>query len=87
MKFNEDIAVELERNIDNLGRIVIPIEMRRQLNFSKNQKVSINLYQNHIKIEKAEEVCCFCASKVNLINYKNNWICNNCVEDLLNKLE
>lgn len=48
MKVNEDVCVGLERNIDNLGRVVIPIEMRKQLNFDKNQKVSIKLYNNHV---------------------------------------
>ncbi len=87
IKFNEDICVGLERNIDALGRVVIPMEMRKQLRFGENQKVSIQLYNNHVLIKKAEEVCCFCGSKTDLINYKGILICHNCISDLLDKLE
>ncbi|MBS6025908.1 MAG: AbrB/MazE/SpoVT family DNA-binding domain-containing protein [Paeniclostridium sordellii] len=55
MKVNEDICVGLKRNLDALGRVVIPMEMRKHLCFGKNQKVSIKLYNNHVRIEKAQE--------------------------------
>lgn len=90
MKINEDVCVGLERNIDALGRVVIPMEMRKQLSFCKNQKVSIQLYNNHIRIEKSKEEensCCFCGSKKNLINHKGILVCTNCIDDLLDKLE
>lgn len=38
----------LERHLDDLGRIVIPKEMRNKLNFEKNEKLSISLFENHI---------------------------------------
>lgn len=86
MKINENVCVGLERNIDNLGRVVIPMEMRKQLNFDKNQRVSIQLYNNHVVIKKAEKVCCFCGSSDDLINYKDFLVCNNCIVNLLDKL-
>ena len=90
MKVNEDICVGLKRNLDALGRVVIPMEMRKHLCFGKNQKVSIKLYNNHVRIEKAQEEensCCFCGNKNNLINHKGILVCTNCIDDLLDKLE
>lgn len=89
MKVNKDICVGLKRNLDALGRVVIPMAMRKHLCFGKNQKVSIKLYNNHVRIEKAQEddVCCFCGSKNNLINHKDILVCTNCIDDLLDKLE
>lgn len=92
MKINKNIYIELKRNLDALGRVVIPMEMRKHLCFDKNQKVSIKLYNNHVRIEKSQEeddddVCCFCGIKNNLINHKDILVCTNCIDDLLDKLE
>ncbi len=64
--------------------------MRKHLCFDKNQKVSIKLYNNHVRIEKSQEeddnVCCFCGIKNNLINHKDILVCTNCIDDILDKL-
>lgn len=61
--------------------------MRRQLEFSKKQLVSINLYSDYIIIAKTEYSCCFCGSKYNMINYKKNYICNDCITEIVNYLK
>ena len=45
---SKELSLGIERHIDDLGRIVIPKEMRNKLNFEKNEKLSISLFENHI---------------------------------------
>ena len=76
----------LERHLDDLGRIVIPKEMRNKLNFEKNEKLSISLFENHIEIRKSEIRCLFCNTKENLDTYKNYSFCKSCLDNMVNDL-
>ena len=86
MKDNlKDLSLGIERTIDDLGRIVLPKEMRDKLKFKKNQKVNIKLFKNHIQIEKSKLSCCFCDSE-NHIEYYNNFpICSSCLKEIIEK--
>ncbi|CEN77562.1 AbrB/MazE/SpoVT family DNA-binding domain-containing protein [Paraclostridium sordellii] len=81
----KDLSVGVERTVDNLGRIVVPKEMRDKLQFKENQVVSIKLFENHIQIEKSKTTCCFCGSEERLESYKNFSICNSCLSNIINK--
>lgn len=70
MNYKKDLEIGIKRSIDDLVRVSIPAEMRRHLEFSKKQLVSIKLYSYYIIIAKKEYSCCFCGSKYNFINYK-----------------
>ena len=48
----KDLSLGIERTIDDLGRVVLPKEMRDKLQFKKNQAVNIKLFNNYIQIEK-----------------------------------
>ncbi|MED5247470.1 AbrB/MazE/SpoVT family DNA-binding domain-containing protein [Priestia sp. LL-8] len=43
------------RKIDALGRIVLPIELRKGMNIAKGDSVEILLEDDHIEIKKYEE--------------------------------
>ena len=81
----EKLAAGIERHIDDLGRIVIPKEMRDKLNFEKNELVSIKLFDNHIEISKSESRCLFCNTEENIKYYNNYSICASCLGDIINK--
>lgn len=76
----------VERNLDRLGRVVIPKEMRDRLNFETSQLVSINLINNHIVIKKSCSTCLFCAAEDNLKEYKNYVMCESCLKELVDIL-
>lgn len=46
----------MKRNIDNLGRIVIPAEMRKQLGIELNQELEIELISNQIIIKNPKSI-------------------------------
>ena len=62
----------VERHIDNLGRLVIPKEMRDKLNFDTNELVDIKLVNDHIQVSKSRTRCLFC-------NSENEYQCNDCI--------
>ncbi len=70
------------RKIDELGRIVVPIELRKSLNIGKREAVEISLDNDCILIKKFEPGCCLCGSTDNLQTYNGNKICSECVEEL-----
>ena len=72
------------RNVDVLGRIVIPKEMRKELNIEPGNPVEIELNGKDLKVRKHEERCIFCGKKA-VHTYRNKKICNSCKEGLKNE--
>jgi len=56
----------MNRSIDELGRLVIPIEIRKELNFNYLQKLAISVNDNKIILEKAKDSCFICGKSESL---------------------
>lgn len=86
MKNNsKDLSLGVERAIDDLGRLVLPKEMRDKLNFQKNQVVNIKLFKNYIQVEKRISNCNFCDSQEDIISFKNFPMCRKCLNEIIEK--
>lgn len=72
------------RHVDELGRIVIPKEMRRVLGISNGDPVEINLVENRIEITKYSRACNLCGSSDSVIatEFMGKIICQSCLEAL-----
>ena len=73
----------IARKVDELGRIVLPIELRRKLNI--DIKDALEIYtedDNTIILKKLENTCVFCGSSSELSDYKGKMVCKNCLDDL-----
>lgn len=70
------------RRMDELGRVVIPIEIRNQLKIAEKDPIEIYVEGTSIVLKKFESNCIFCGSSKNLILYKEKHICKNCCEKL-----
>jgi transcriptional pleiotropic regulator of transition state genes len=72
------------RNLDNLGRLVIPKEIRKSHNLNKNKPVLIKIKENHIEISHYNTGCVFCGSGIeeNLKTFNDQYLCRNCLEKL-----
>nr|WP_317333947.1 AbrB/MazE/SpoVT family DNA-binding domain-containing protein [uncultured Romboutsia sp.] len=81
----KDLSLGVERNVDDLGRIVLPKEMRDKLQFKKNQKVNIKLFKDHIQIERSKLSCCFCENEKDIEYYNNFPICSSCLKEIIKK--
>ena len=71
------------RQVDELGRVVLPIELRRTLNIDKKDSLEIYVDGNNIILKKYEPACIFCQSSDDVITYKGKNICTNCMKEML----
>ena len=58
------MSCEIEKEVDNLGRIVIPIEFRKQLGIKNWDKVSVSLQNNAILMVPITAQCALCGNAV-----------------------
>lgn len=70
------------RNIDELGRIVVPKEIRQRFGIAKNDPVEIYVENDSIILRKYTPVCHFCGSSENVTEYKDKCICRACIAEL-----
>ena len=75
-------AKGIVRKMDTLGRIVVPIEMRRILDISSKDDIEIIAENDSIVLRKYEPTCVFCKSNENIARFKTKNICAACLADL-----
>ena len=69
------------RRVDELGRIVIPIELRRTLDIAEKDALEIYVDGEQIILKKYESACIFCGDARDVTNYKGKNICKSCMEE------
>ena len=77
-------ATGVVRKVDELGRIVVPIEIRNQFNIKEKDPIEIFVDDNSIVLRKFEQSCVFCGKTENLAKYKGKYICKNCSKKISN---
>lgn len=70
------------RRMDELGRVVIPIELRNKLKIVEKDPMEIFVDGSSIVLKKFEENCVFCGSTKNVIDYKGKLICEKCMKNI-----
>jgi AbrB family transcriptional regulator, transcriptional pleiotropic regulator of transition state genes len=70
------------RKIDELGRVVLPIELRRTLNLEVRDPVEIFIDGDSIVLRKYDAACLFCGAPRNLLSYRGKQICRDCLRRL-----
>lgn len=70
------------RKLDELGRVVIPIEIRKQFNIDQKDPIEIFIDGSSIILKKFEPNCIFCGSTKKLINYSDKLICGKCAKKI-----
>jgi len=74
------------RRVDELGRVVIPMEIRNQFNIVEKDPIEIYVEGSCIVLKKYEPNCIFCGNTKNLVEYKDKLVCDKCTS-LLNSLQ
>lgn len=75
-------ATGIVRKVDELGRIVIPIELRNKLDIAIKDPIEIFVEGSSIILKKYEPNCIFCGSSKELTSYKDKLICSKCLTKL-----
>ncbi len=74
------------RRVDELGRVVLPIELRRTLDIAERDALEITVLDDTIMLKKYQPSCIFCNSPKNLIKYKGKNVCTSCINAISDKM-
>lgn len=72
----------MARKVDDLGRIVLPAEMRKAFNIREGDHLEIAVEQDRIILVKREDRCIFCRSTQDLKEYRDRMVCATCIGEL-----
>ena len=70
------------RRVDELGRVVIPKEIRNKLDIQEKDPLEIYVQEDCIILKKYESNCIFCGNTKDLVEYREKLICKKCLKDL-----
>jgi len=70
------------RRVDELGRIVLPIELRRTLDIAERDSLEIFVDGTSIVLRKYQSSCIFCESVKDVVNFKGKNVCPKCIKEL-----
>ena len=74
------------RNVDELGRIVVPKEMRTKLDIKNGDPVDISIDGDKVIIRKYQTGCMFCGNADVLHTFKDKKICGKCLSEIKESL-
>lgn len=70
------------RRVDDLGRIVIPMELRRTLGINVKDPLSISVEGERIILEKYRDACVICGAQEEITQVKGRSVCAACVREI-----
>ena len=70
--------------MDSLGRIVLPIELRKTLDIAQKDSLEIYVDESCIVLKKYQPSCLFCNNAKDVVHYKGKNICPDCLKELKN---
>ena len=70
------------RKVDELGRIVLPIELRRTLDIAEKDSLEIYVDGPTIVLRKYQPACIFCDDARDVVNFRGKNVCLNCIKAL-----
>lgn len=70
------------RHVDDLGRVVIPKETCRALKIEPKDELEIYVNDEEIILKKVQVKCVFCDSIQDVLEYKNQVICKECIKEI-----
>lgn len=71
------------RKVDDLGRIVLPIELRRVLDIAERDELEIFMENDRIILQKYETACVFCGSSRDLVQHQGKNVCRGCIKAMM----
>lgn len=73
------------RKVDELGRIVLPMELRKTLDINPKDPIEIFVDKEKVVLRKYEgkfDKCSFCEDTEQLVDFKGKNVCTNCLQEL-----
>ena len=79
-------ATGLVRKVDELGRIVIPKELRKKFSIENKDGLEIYVEDDRIILEKYQPSCVFCQNVDNVTEFHGKTVCLECIKNLVTKI-
>lgn len=73
------------RKVDELGRIVLPIELRKNLDINIKDPLEIYVDGSSVVLKKYLPACIFCGEATDIVQFQGKNICGNCLKGLSNE--
>ena len=70
------------RHVDELGRVVLPIELRRALEIEEKDLLEISVEEDKIILQKYQPFCVFCGREEELSEYRGKKVCVACQKEI-----
>ena len=70
------------RKIDELGRIVLPSELRKVFGIHEGDELEISVEEDRVILQKRQDVCLFCSAENPKLAYRDRRVCENCASEL-----
>ena len=77
-------ATGIIRRIDELGRVVLPIELRNKFGITEKDPMEIFVDGSCIVLKKFEPNCIYCGNSKNLVEFQERLICDKCIKKISN---
>lgn len=75
-------ATGVSRKVDDLGRIVLPAELRRSFDIREGDHIEIAVDDDRIVLTKRRNLCTFCGGADALRTYRDHQVCASCLAEL-----
>jgi len=75
-------ATGVSRKVDDLGRIVLPAELRRSFDIREGDHIEIAVEEDKIVLQKRRTLCTFCGGSEALRAYREHQVCSPCLAEL-----
>lgn len=82
MEDNTMKSLGIVRRVDELGRIVLPKELRVRFDIAEKDALEIYTEEDKIILKKYEPACIFCGNANKVVSYKGKNVCPDCVKEL-----
>lgn len=70
------------RNIDEMGRLVLPKEMRRKMEINNGDEIEFYTEGDRIVLRKYQPTCLFCGADNATLEFKGKRLCANCIQEI-----
>lgn len=70
------------RKIDELGRVVLPSEIRKVFGIHEGDQLDISVDGEKVILEKRRDLCVFCSAESPEVDFKGRRVCQSCLQEL-----
>jgi transcriptional pleiotropic regulator of transition state genes len=78
-------AIRFIRRVDELGRIVLPADIRKQFSLDSHDALEILIEDNNLVLRKYQPCCVFCDSSEDVFEYHGKTVCRKCAKEMANQ--